>query len=123
MGGVAAKLGWWFVKLLVTALIVVGVSEAAKRSDRLGGFIAALPLVTVLALIWLHLEGQPTQKLVDHARYTLWYVVPTLPMFVVFPIILPRIGFWPSLLIGIGICVACLRLTQLIARSMFGVPL
>jgi hypothetical protein len=68
---------WLITKYLITAAIVV-VSEAAKRSDKLGGFIAALPLVTVLTLIWLHVERQPEIKVANHAWYTFWYFLPTL---------------------------------------------
>ena len=81
------------VKYLVTAGVVVLVSEFAKRSDKLGGLIAALPLVTVLTLIWLYVEHQPTAKIANHAYYTFWYVLPTLPMFLLFPYLLPKIGF------------------------------
>jgi hypothetical protein len=84
-------------KYLVTAGLVVAISELAKRSDKLGGFIAALPLVTVLTLIWLYIENQPTAKIANHAYYTFWYVIPTLPMFLLFPYLLPRWGFWPTL--------------------------
>jgi uncharacterized membrane protein (GlpM family) len=76
---------WLVTKYLITAAVVVLVSEVAKRSDRLGGLIAALPLVTVLALIWLQVERQPQVKIANHAWYTFWYVVPTLPMFLAFP--------------------------------------
>lgn len=82
-------MGWLITKYLLTAAVVVIVSEAAKRSDKLGGFIAALPLVTFLALIWLYLEKQPQARISNHAWYTFWYVVPTLPMFLVFPLLLP----------------------------------
>jgi F0F1-type ATP synthase assembly protein I len=54
-------------KYLVTAGIVVLVSETAKHYDRLGALIAALPTVTVLTLIWLYLEGQPMEKISNHA--------------------------------------------------------
>ena len=90
-------MAWLVTKYLLTAGIVVLVTELAKRSDRLGGFVAALPLVTVLALIWLYVERQPLEKIANHAWYTFWYVLPTLPMFLVFPWLLPRIGFWPTL--------------------------
>ncbi len=86
------------VKYLVTAGIVVLVSEFAKRSDKLGGLIAALPLVTVLTLIWLYVEQQPASKIASHAYYTFWYVLPTLPMFLLFPYLLPKWGFPLSLL-------------------------
>ena len=72
---------WLFTKYLLTAGIVVLVSEIAKRSDKLGGLIAALPLITLLALVWLHVENQSQEKIANHARYTFWYVLPSLPMF------------------------------------------
>jgi F0F1-type ATP synthase assembly protein I len=88
---------WLATKYLLTAAIVVAVSEIARRSDRLGALIAALPLVTFLALIWLYVEKQPIDKIANHAYYTFWYVLPTLPMFLVFPALLNRIGFWLTL--------------------------
>ena len=113
---------WIITKYLLTAAVVVLVSEAAKRSDKLGGFIAALPLVTVLALIWLYVEDQPQQKIANHAWYTFWYVVPTLPMFLAFPVLLPRIGFWPTLLACIAITVIFFGLFALAVRP-FGIEL
>ncbi|SJN42532.1 DUF3147 family protein [Pseudoalteromonas sp. JB197] len=56
-------MGWIIFKYLVTAAIVVAVSEVAKRSDKLGALIVALPLVTILAMIWLYVEKQPPEKL------------------------------------------------------------
>ena len=98
------------------------VSEFAKRSDRLGGLIAALPIVTVLTLIWLYMENQPQAKLANHAKYTFWYVLPTLPMFLVFPILLPRFGCWWTLGICIVLTVTCFGLFALTLRR-FGVEL
>jgi hypothetical protein len=89
------------IKYFITAGLVVLVSELAKRSDKLGGLIAALPLVTVLALIWLYMEGQPTSKIANHAYYTFWYVLPTLPMFLIFPYLLSKWGFVLSLLASV----------------------
>jgi uncharacterized membrane protein (GlpM family) len=86
------------IKYLITAALVVLVSELAKANDKLGGLIASLPLVTVLALIWLYVEQQPMTKIANHAYYTFWYVIPTLPMFLLFPYLLPKLGFWSTLL-------------------------
>lgn len=94
---------WILFKLLMTSAMVVLISEVAKKSDRLGGFIAALPLLTVLTLIWLYIEKQPESKIANHAWYTFWYVVPTLPMFLFFPFLLKRFGFWPTLALSIFI--------------------
>lgn len=70
-----------YLKYCITAGIVVLVSEVAKRSDRMGSLIAALPLVTILTMVWLHVERQSTDVIANHAYYTFWYVLPSLPMF------------------------------------------
>lgn len=113
---------WIITKYLITAAVVVLISEVAKRSDKLGGFIAALPMVTILALIWLYVENQSTEKIANHAWYTFWYVVPTLPMFLAFPWLLPRIGFWPTLAACVVITVICFGIFAL-AVKRFGIEL
>jgi len=115
-------LAWIITKYLTTAFIVVLISEVAKRSDKLGGLIAALPLITVMALVWLYLEQQGYQKIANHAWYTIWYVIPTRPMFLVFPFIYKFTGFWPSLLICIIITGLSFVLLAFIVRP-FGINL
>lgn len=115
-------MSWIITKYLITAGVVVMVSEAAKRSDKLGGLLAALPLVTVLVLIWLYVEGQSQEKIANHAWYTFWYVIPTLPMFLTFPYLLPRIGFWLTLVASAVISLACFGVTAVVARQ-FGIQL
>jgi hypothetical protein len=113
---------WIITKYFLTAAVVVLVSELAKRSDKLGGLVAALPLITILTLVWLYLENQPTEKIANHARYTFWYVVPTLPMFLAFPLLLPRLGFWPTLLVCLVITVVSFGFFALALRR-FGIEL
>lgn len=115
-------MAWLVTKYLITAAVVVLVSEAAKRSDRLGGLIGALPMVTILALIWLYVEHQSQQKIANHAWYTFWYVVPTLPMFLLFPALLPRLGFWFTLIACAAITLVCFGLFALAVRR-FGIEL
>lgn len=96
------------LKYAATALVIVVVSEVAKRSDRAGALIASLPLVTVMVMIWLQIERAGTEKIANHAYYTFWYVLPTLPMFLLVPWLLHRgISFWPSLLAGSGLTIVC----------------
>ena len=109
-------------KYLITAAVVVLVSELAKANDKLGGLIAALPLVTVLALIWLHIENQPITKVANHAYYTFWYVIPTLPMFLLFPYLLPKWGFWPTLIGCIVFTLVVFYLYVLLLKN-FGINL
>jgi hypothetical protein len=115
-------MSWIITKYALTAAMVVLVSELAKRSDKLGGFVAALPLITILTLIWLYVERQSAEKIANHAWYTFWYVLPTLPMFLVFPALLPRLGFWLTLLACAILTVLCFGLLAVIVRR-FGILL
>lgn len=115
-------MSWIVTKYALTAAMVVLVSEAAKRSDKLGGFVAALPLITVLTLIWLYVERQSPEKIANHAWYTFWYVLPTLPMFLVFPALLPRLGFWLTLLACAILTILCFGLLAVVVRR-FGIAL
>lgn len=98
---------WIITKYLITAALVVLISEVAKLNDKLGSLIAALPLMSVLVLIWLYVEHQPSAKIANHAWYTFWYVIPTLPMFLLFPLLLNRLGFWLTLVACIVITLIC----------------
>jgi hypothetical protein len=113
---------WLITKYLITSAIVVAVSELAKRSDRLGALLASLPLVTLLALTWLYLEKQPAEKIANHAWYTFWYVVPTLPMFLIFPSLFARFGFWPALAMSAVITILCFGLFAAAVKP-FGIRL
>ena len=115
-------MNWIILKYLLTAGVVVLISEVAKRSDRLGGLIAALPLVTVLALIWLYIENQSSEKISNHAYYTFWYVLPTLPMFLIFPYLLKKFGFWITLSLSMVITLIIFYIFAKVMKS-FGVDL
>lgn len=110
------------VKYLITAAMVVLISEIAKRSDKLGGLIAALPLVTVLTLIWLYIENQSSDKIANHARFTFWYVLPTLPMFLAFPWLLERLGFWLALGASLILTLICFALLGFLLKP-FGIQI
>jgi hypothetical protein len=113
---------WIITKYLLTAGMVVFISEVAKRSDKLGGFIAALPLMTLLTLTWLYIENHPEEKIANHAYYTFWYVIPTLPMFLLFPYLLPKLGFWITMGACVVITVICFGLFSLLMKG-FGINL
>jgi uncharacterized membrane protein (GlpM family) len=113
---------WIIFKYAITAGMVVLISEMAKRSDKLGGLIAALPLVTVLTLVWLFVENQSTEKIANHAWYTFWYVIPTLPMFLAFPWLLKRFGFWPTIWCSIFLTMAIFYLFAKTVKH-FGIEL
>ena len=113
---------WMITKYLLTAGMVVFISEVAKRSDKLGGLIAALPLITLLSLTWLFVENQSDEKIANHAYYTFWYVIPTLPMFLLFPYLLPKIGFWLTMGASMLLTIICFGLFALVLKN-FGIQL
>ena len=115
-------MAWIITKYLLTAGMVVFISEVAKRSDKLGGFIAALPLMTLLTLTWLFIENQTEEKIANHAYYTFWYVIPTLPMFLLFPYLLHKLGFWATIGASVVVTVICFGLFALVMKN-FGVNL
>ena len=89
------------LKILITATIIVLITEAAKFNDRLGAIIAAIPITTFLVLFWLYYEKSSIEKISNHMSYTLLYVIPTLPMFFTFPYLINRFGFYWAIIISI----------------------
>jgi F0F1-type ATP synthase assembly protein I len=115
-------MGWLITKYLITATVIVAASELAKRSDKLGALIVALPTVTILTMIWLYVEKQPAEKIANHAWYTFWYVLLTLPMFLLFPVLMQRYSFWLSLFISSIVTIVCFWLFSLLLKQ-FGINL
>jgi hypothetical protein len=86
------------LKAALSGVIIAAVSETAKRNPGLGALIASLPLVSLLAMIWLWRETGDTDRIANHAEATFWLVLPSLPMFLVLPWLLRAgYGFWPAL--------------------------
>ena len=82
----------FLIKVLISALLIAGASELGKRFSLLGAILASLPVTSILALIWLHLETGDAQKVTALSRDILWAVIPSLLFFLVFPIFLKK-GF------------------------------
>ena len=105
------------IKALVSGVIVMIVSEVARRSPGIGGLIASLPLVSVLGIIWLWRDTGDVQRLAAHAEATFWFVLPSLPMFLTFPAMLRHgIGFW------IALAASCVLTMLLYALTMWLLP-
>jgi hypothetical protein len=109
-------------KLFFTAIIIVIISEIAKHYDRLAALVASLPLVTLITLFWLYYENQPEEKIANHAYYTFWYVIPTLPMFVFFPWAIKVFGFWITFILSIFLTIIIFFLYATILKK-FGINL
>jgi hypothetical protein len=88
---------YYLVKLFLSAGLIVAVSEVAKRSGYLGGLLASLPLVSLLAIGWMWFETHDGAKVADFSRSVFWFVLPSLLFFIILPWLLPRIGFYGAL--------------------------
>jgi cobalamin synthase len=94
----------YVIKILITAILVVAISELAKRSSFWGAALASLPLTSVLAFVWLYHDSGSTQRVAELSQGVFWLVIPSLTLFLVLPPLLRSgIGFWLSL--GVA-CVA-----------------
>jgi len=91
-------IGAYAIKILLTAGIVVAVSEASKRSSLLGGLLASLPLISFLGMIWLYIDTGSTEKVAELSSSIFWLVLPSLPFFLLLPFLLKKgLGFYSSM--------------------------
>ena len=114
---------YYVIKLFLSAGIIVAVSEIAKRNVTLGALVNSLPILSILAMVWLYVDARDTAKIAEFSISTFWLVLPTLPMFLVLPVLL-RMGwsFSPALAASVAVVVASyLAAAPLLAR--FGITI
>jgi len=96
-----------FIKAALSGIIIAIVSEVAKRFPGIGALIASLPLVSVLGMIWLWRDKPDVPNMAAHVEATFWFVLPSLPMFLLMPWMLRSgFSFWTSLAIGCALTIA-----------------
>ena len=94
-------------KVAVSAILVVLIAEFAKRSSLMGAILASVPVVSVLAMIWLYTETRDVTQVAALSRSIVWLVIPSLALFIVLPILLSRgVAFYVSLSLSITATVA-----------------
>jgi len=94
------------IKAALSGMIVAIVSEVAKRYPGFGALIASLPLVSLLGMIWLWRDKPDVPNMAAHVEATFWFVLPSLPMFLLMPWMLRHgIAFWPTVLAGCALTV------------------
>lgn len=111
------------IKAAISGVLVATVSETARRSPAFGALIASLPLVSVLGMIWLWRDTHDAERIAAHAEATFWYVLPSLPMFLVLPMLL-RMGvhFYLALVMVCAMTVV-LYLLMVWALKGFGISI
>ena len=93
-------MSFYIFKIFVTALIIVAITETAKFNLRIAALITAMPVVTLLCLFWMYYEGADKKEISEYINTTLKYLIPTIPMFILFPILIERTSFYITILIS-----------------------
>jgi hypothetical protein len=86
------------IKAAISGVLVAAISELARRYPGWGGLLASLPLTALLAMIWLYRDSGDSERVAALAGSTFWFVLPSLPMFLVLPaLIRSGMAFWLAL--------------------------
>lgn len=116
-------MSWFVIKAILSGIIVALVSELARKSPAIGALVVSLPLVSILGMIWLWNDTGDGERIAAHAGATFWYVLPSMPMFLLLPWMLRAgWGFWASLGAGCALTIA-LYLAMIWAAPRLGLSL
>jgi hypothetical protein len=116
-------LTYYLVKIVITTILIVAISEIAKRSTLIGAILASVPLVSVLAMIWIYIDTKDVSRISSLSTSVFWLVIPSLTLFLALPLLLKQgLNFYLSIGISIGLTVACYWI-MVSALAHFGVDL
>ena len=114
---------YYIIKLAITTLLIVAIAEISKRSSLIGAILASIPLVSVLAMVWLYVDTGDTNKVSALATGIFWLVIPSLALFISLPLLLKaNVNFYLSLVISIGLTAGCYW-SMLAILNQFGIKL
>lgn len=98
---------YFILKAVISGVIVAAVSEIARRHPGWGGLVASLPLTSLLAMLWLWRDSGDAHRVADLAAGTFWFILPSLPLFVLMPAMLRSgAGFWVAMAVGVAVTLA-----------------
>ena len=87
---------YYVLKIVITTALIVIISEIAKRNTLIGGILASIPLISVLAIIWLYVDTKNTEIISEFSINVFWLVIPSLTFFLTLPYLLHKgINFYP----------------------------
>lgn len=99
---------YYAAKIAITTLLIVLISEIAKRSSFWGAVLASIPLISVLAMIWLYVDTKDIAKISALSTSVFWLVLPSLVLFIILPLLLKQgLHFYLSLSVSLIVTVMC----------------
>lgn len=104
-------------------MLVVAIAEVSKRSTLAGALLASIPLLSVLAMIWLYIDTQDLNKIASFSVSVFWLVLPSLVLFILLPVLIKfGWGFYLSLAVSTAATVASYFM-MIAILNYFGVKL
>ncbi len=114
---------WYYIiKVLISSVLIVAISEISKRSSFWGGILASVPLVSVLAFIWLYIDTKSVEKISQLSYSVFWLVIPSLSLFITLPLLLKKVDFPIAMFLSILIMIGCYYL-MVFALGKFGIKI
>ena len=99
-------MAYYITKLIITTILIVLISEISKKSSLIGAILAAIPLVSILAMTWMYIDTDSSDKAVEFSNSIVWLIAPSMTLFIAFPILIKKgLSFYPSMLIAIFLTV------------------
>lgn len=93
---------FFIFKLVLSALIIAVITEVAKKHTNLGGFIAAMPITTLLSMFWLYYETKDLTLILNFLSAVIQGVFITFLFFVPCIILLKKgCGFYVSVFVSL----------------------
>lgn len=116
-------MAYYIFKVALTTGLIVAISEISKRSTLVGGLLASLPLVSFLGMIWLYVETGSHEKVADLSKSVFWLVLPSLPFFLLLPLLLKKTANFYLSFGASTVAMICIYGVMLVALRKFGIQL
>lgn len=101
-------MAYYVFKVAISALLIVAIAEISKRNSFIGALLASVPLVSVLAMVWLYVDTRDSDKVASLASSVFWLVLPSLALFIALPLMLKQgYNFYLSMGLSILITIGC----------------
>lgn len=114
---------YFITKILVTTVLIVAISEIAKRSSFSAALLASIPIISVLAMFWLYIDTQDIEKVSKLATSVFWFIIPSLVLFITLPLLLKQgLHFYLSISLSIGFTMGAYYL-MVVVLNHYGIKL
>ena len=108
---------YYAFKILITLALIISVAEVSKHSSVIGGILASVPIISVLAMIWLYMDTQDVDKVALLSKSIFWLVLPSLSLFLSLPVLLNHgVGFWAALGVSLVLMIGCYYLMLILLK-------